>query len=638
MVTCDNQPRYVIPPEWLKTIPEYGQNYLKALRTLEYELIDEIVWSAISRGTFEQEFDSYATRPWCVSPVWAPCDSDGHIRELFIYMPSPKSCVGDLDLIGRSFPELTLFYLAQADLSGYSDGWAQTLFMNMTKLEYVEISKSKATGPFPNFSKNKNLKILRLDENDFSGELPSTFNGKNLPNLEALQIDMNQFRGGVEALKTFPKLQKIKLDYNFFDKSSITNTTLCTSPNTTAYVGRVHSNSEWFCKYARGNEGDELTPGFPPYEKSTNGEPSCLIQMGAVAGEECTPYDCKGERFGYKRQCTSCAASGRCNIDFKTHRLMSCVYPWEGPVCGDCPEGSFESAGHCILCASVGAMGALDMARVFAGVAFLILVALFVWRKLKILKYKWRLSVRTNILSKQVLASLQVILMASFFRVSFPWWYEETKFVAKTLTNAVPAPPTPCLGGFFDHRPPWFHGLLAILLSVSVIALLLLTSLFVKKTKAKRVLQQVSAIIFLQSCMVCARVLINVPAELSKLLDLLGVWGAEEEALVIIKDLVFSILCVVQLAISGDWVLRTVGRRYKLAMCEFYGDDLTEEEWKKKWNFLSFYSAICGSYVPASLDFERAILTRKWFVFISGQIIYTAQFSVVIFKSTKVLR
>ena len=124
MVTCDNQPRYVIPPEWLKAFPEYGQNYLKALRTLEYELIDEIVWSAISRGTFEQEFDSYATRPWCVSPD-APCDSDGHIRELFIYMTSPKSCVGDLDLIARSFPELTLFYLAQADLSGYSDGWAQ---------------------------------------------------------------------------------------------------------------------------------------------------------------------------------------------------------------------------------------------------------------------------------------------------------------------------------------------------------------------------------------------------------------------------------------------------------------------------------------------------------------------------------
>ena len=195
MVACDHPSQYVIPPEWLKTFPEYGQNYLKAQRTLEY---DEIVWSAISRGTFEQEFPSYATRPWC-APVGtrsSSCDSDGHIRDLIIYMPSPKSCVGDLDLIARSFPELTLFYLAQADLRGYSDGWAQvrhgaetgtdrgryrryfilicrfaprsqTLFMNMTKLEYVRISNSKATGPFPNFSKNKNLKIIRLDENDF---------------------------------------------------------------------------------------------------------------------------------------------------------------------------------------------------------------------------------------------------------------------------------------------------------------------------------------------------------------------------------------------------------------------------------------------------------------------------------------
>nr|GMD12192.1 MDIS1-interacting receptor like kinase 2-like [Ipomoea batatas] len=118
-----------------------------------------------------------------------------------------------------SFPDFILCSrnLTYLDLSAiYMNGSIpESLFTDLKKLEYLDLSFNKFSGPLsPSINNLSNLKSLILSQNLFQGEIPYSIG--QLKNLQVLDISHNLLNSTIpSSLSSLTKLSKIKLSSNF---------------------------------------------------------------------------------------------------------------------------------------------------------------------------------------------------------------------------------------------------------------------------------------------------------------------------------------------------------------------------------------------------------------------------------------
>ncbi|KMT04423.1 hypothetical protein BVRB_8g180990 [Beta vulgaris subsp. vulgaris] len=87
------------------------------------------------------------------------------------------------------FSSLSFLDVSNNDLSGLSFGFLH----NLTKLEYLDVSRCNLSGTLKPIKNLKNLKHLDVSNNNFMGNFPSDF--PPLQNLKFLNISLNKFNG-----------------------------------------------------------------------------------------------------------------------------------------------------------------------------------------------------------------------------------------------------------------------------------------------------------------------------------------------------------------------------------------------------------------------------------------------------------
>nr|GLL30762.1 probable leucine-rich repeat receptor-like protein kinase At1g35710 [Ipomoea trifida] len=118
-----------------------------------------------------------------------------------------------------SFPDFILCSrnLTYLDLSAIymSGSIPESLFTDLKKLEYLDLSFNKFSGPLsPSINNLSNLKSLILSQNLFQGEIPYSIG--QLKNLQVLDISHNLLNSTIpSSLSSLIKLSKIKLSSNF---------------------------------------------------------------------------------------------------------------------------------------------------------------------------------------------------------------------------------------------------------------------------------------------------------------------------------------------------------------------------------------------------------------------------------------
>nr|GMD18664.1 MDIS1-interacting receptor like kinase 2-like [Ipomoea batatas] len=135
----------------------------------------------------------------------------------------------------KSFPMLTHFSFYGAELVSFPDfilcsrnltyldlsvthlngSIPESLFTNLEKLEYLDLSYNNFWGPLsPNISNLSNLKDLILSGNQFQGEIPYSIG--QLKNLQDLEISYNLLNSTIpSSLSSLTKLSTLELSANF---------------------------------------------------------------------------------------------------------------------------------------------------------------------------------------------------------------------------------------------------------------------------------------------------------------------------------------------------------------------------------------------------------------------------------------
>ena len=153
--------------------------------------------------------------------------------------------------------------------------------------------------------------------------------------------------------------------------------------------------------------------------------------------------------------------------------------------------------------------------------AGLVVASLALARHLRGRGYTLRLTTRTTTLSKQLLTGLPVLILATDFDFRYPSWFLECRNWATSLSNLIPAPPTPCFDPSLRGLSTWQYGLVSLGKAAGASAFLLAFSLcpsFGRGTVA--ILQNFSTIILLQSVMFCAQTTVNVRSQMDNILEL----------------------------------------------------------------------------------------------------------------------
>nr|GLL49112.1 probable leucine-rich repeat receptor-like protein kinase At1g35710 [Ipomoea trifida] len=118
-----------------------------------------------------------------------------------------------------SFPDFILCSrnLAYLDLRGTNSNGSipESLFTNLEKLEYLDLSDNKFSGPLsPNINNLTNLKNLQLSYNQFQGEIPYSIG--QLKDLQVLDISYNLLISTIpSSLSSLTKLSTLELSSNF---------------------------------------------------------------------------------------------------------------------------------------------------------------------------------------------------------------------------------------------------------------------------------------------------------------------------------------------------------------------------------------------------------------------------------------
>nr|GMD20100.1 MDIS1-interacting receptor like kinase 2-like [Ipomoea batatas] len=118
-----------------------------------------------------------------------------------------------------SFPDFILCSrdLIYLDLSAthLNGSIPESLFTNLEKLEYLDLSYNNFSGPLsPNISNLSNLKDLIMSGNQFQGEIPYSIG--QLKNLQNLEISRNLLNSTIpSSLSSLTKLSTLELSSNF---------------------------------------------------------------------------------------------------------------------------------------------------------------------------------------------------------------------------------------------------------------------------------------------------------------------------------------------------------------------------------------------------------------------------------------
>ncbi|KAG2686058.1 hypothetical protein I3760_10G158200 [Carya illinoinensis] len=117
-----------------------------------------------------------------------------------------------------------LAMLSRMDFSSCNfSGSIPTTMANLTQLLYLDMSFNNFTGPIPSFSKAKNLTQINLSHNDLTGQITST-HWEELKNLVDLELHYNSLNGSIPAsLFSHLSLQILRLSNNQFSGQLFSN-------------------------------------------------------------------------------------------------------------------------------------------------------------------------------------------------------------------------------------------------------------------------------------------------------------------------------------------------------------------------------------------------------------------------------